>query len=207
MKFTIVAGAPCKSPDFIRKTADRDSFVIAADSGYLNCISAGIVPDLIIGDFDSSPQPQQGDCAEIMTFPPVKDYTDTLCCIKEAIRRGADEIELFCALGGRTDHTYSNIVSLWYCLEHGVKASLLSEKNIISLHNSSFTASKGGFKYFSVFAFGGPVEGLSIKGAAYELNDFYLSPYSSIGQSNEFKSGRVDINFKSGLLLFILSND
>lgn len=51
------------------------------------------------------------------------------------------------------------------------------------------------------------MSGLSIKGAAYELEDFTLSPYASIGQSNEFKSNTVSIEFKNGVLLLILSND
>lgn len=54
MKFTIVAGAPNQDPQFLKNNVDLDSFIIAADSGYMTCKIAGIVPNLIIGDFDSS---------------------------------------------------------------------------------------------------------------------------------------------------------
>lgn len=205
MKCTVIAGAPKQDIDFLKENADRESFVIAADSGYLNCISAGIVPDLIIGDFDSSRRPDMD--TEILTFPTVKNDTDTLCCIKEAVKRGADEMEIFCALGGRADHTYSNIVGLVYCLEHGIQASILSKNNIVKVYDSSFTIEKGKHKYFSLFAFGGKVEGLCIKGAAYELDNYALSPFTSLGQSNEFKNSTVEIKFHSGIILLILSND
>lgn len=205
MKFTIVAGAPNQDPQFLKNNVDLDSFIIAADSGYMTCKKAGIVPNLIIGDFDSSKKP--GNDVNILQLPSIKNDTDTFYCIKEAVKRKADEIEIFCALGGRTDHEFSNILNLEYCLENNVKASIISEKSVISVHNKDFKISKGEYKYFSLFAIGGNVSGLSIKGAAYELEDFTLSPYASIGQSNEFKSNTVSIEFKNGVLLLILSND
>ena len=199
MKFTIVAGAPNQDPQFLKNNVDLDSFIIAADSGYMTCKKAGIVPNLIIGDFDSSKKP--GNDVNILQLPSIKNDTDTFYCIKEAV------IEIFCALGGRTDHEFSNILNLEYCLENNVKASIISEKSVISVHNKDFKISKGEYKYFSLFAIGGSVSGLSIKGAAYELEDFTLSPYASIGQSNEFKNNTVSIEFKNGVLLLILSND
>lgn len=205
MKFTIVAGAPNQDPQFLKNNVDLDSFIIAADSGYMTCKKAGIVPNLIIGDFDSSKKP--GNDVNILQLPSIKNDTDTFYCIKEAVKRKADEIEIFCALGGRMDHELSNILNLEYCLENNVKASIISEKSVISVHNKDFKISKGEYKYFSLFAIGGSVSGLSIKGAAYELEDFTLSPYASIGQSNEFKNNTVSIEFKNGVLLLILSND
>ena len=77
MKVTIIAGAPGQDVRFLKDNVDRKSFIIAADSGYLNCVSAGIVPDLIIGDFDSSKRPETS--AAIMQFPSVKNDTDTFC--------------------------------------------------------------------------------------------------------------------------------
>lgn len=205
MKCTIISGAPNQDIHFLKENVDRNSYIIAADSGCVYCEVAGIVPDLIIGDFDSSNMPDTK--TEIIQLPSVKDDTDTFCCIKEAVKRGADSIEIFCALGGRTDHAISNIVNLEYCLRNNVEATIISEKSVLTLHNSCFEIKKGNFKYFSLFALGGPVTGLSIKGAAYDLDDYELTPFESIGQSNEFKEEIVKINFKSGILLLIFSND
>ena len=142
-----------------------------------------------------------------MQFPSVKNDTDAFCCIKEAVKRGADAVEIFCALGGRADHTLSNIVNLEYCLRNNIPASIISEKSVLSLHKTAFSLEKSNFKFFSLFALGGPVQGLCIRGAAYELDHFTLSPFDSIGQSNEFKNSTVNIDFVSGVLLLVLSND
>ena len=108
MKCMIVSGAPVKDYEFLKNNIDLKSFIIAADSGYVTCRNAGIPVNLIIGDFDSSPKPK-ADC-EIIALPAEKDDTDTFSCIKEAIKRGFDEIAIFCAAGSRLDHTYSNII-------------------------------------------------------------------------------------------------
>lgn len=52
MKFTVVSGAPCGLDDleYLKNNADRNSKVIAADHGYETCKSAGIMPDIIVGD-------------------------------------------------------------------------------------------------------------------------------------------------------------
>ncbi len=205
MKYTIIAGAPNQDPDFLKKAIDPDSYIIAADSGYIYSKSAGFEPDLIIGDFDSSDMPVCD--AEILRLPHEKDDTDTFYCIKEAVKRGADEVEIFCALGGRADHTLSNIFNLEYLLRNHVRASIISDKCVLTLQKKSFEIHKGKYAYFSLFALGGDVTGLSIKGAAYELSDFTLSTFSSIGQSNEFKNDTVKITFDSGCILLILSND
>lgn len=205
MKFSIISGAPNQDSDFLKNNIDLNSFIIAADSGYIHSKNAGITPNLIVGDFDSSVMPQ--DSENILQLPKIKNDTDTFYCIKEAIKRGADEIEIFCAIGSRSDHSYSNLLALNYCLENNVKAKIIDSKNIISVHNKSFEIHKSEFKYFSLFAFMEDVEGLNITGAAYNLNNKTLLVSDPLGQSNEFKDNKVNIDFKKGKIMLILSND
>ena len=61
IKCSIVAGAPNADVDYLKNAVDKNSFIIAADSGYVYCKKAGIVPDIIIGDFDSSKKPDTQD--------------------------------------------------------------------------------------------------------------------------------------------------
>lgn len=205
MKFSIISGAPNQDSDFLKNNIDLNSFIIAADSGYIHSKNAGITPNLIVGDFDSSVMPQ--DSENILQLPKIKNDTDTFYCIKEAIKRGADEIEIFFAIGSRSDHSYSNLLALNYCLDNNVKAKIIDSKNIISVHNKSFEIHKSEFKYFSLFAFMEDVEGLNITGAAYNLNNKTLLVSDPLGQSNEFKDNKVNIDFKKGKIMLILSND
>ncbi len=208
MKYTVVSGAPCCPEDleYLKNNIDKKSAVIAADHGYEICKGAGIFPDIIVGDFDSSEFPDLN--SEIIKLPHEKDDTDTFYCIKEAVKRGANEIEIFCALGGRTDHSLSNIIGLKYCLDNGVGAVIKDRSNEISLHNKAFYVPKSDkHKYYSVFAFGAPVSGLVQKGAVYELNGITLSPYDNFSISNEVAADKAFVDFKSGIIMLILSND
>lgn len=205
MKCTIVSGAPVKDYEFLKKNIDLKSFIIAADSGYVTCRNAGIPVNLIIGDFDSSPKPK-ADC-EIIALPAEKDDTDTFSCIKEAIKRGFDEIAIFCAAGSRLDHTYSNIICLDYCNRSNINAYIVNENNKAFISSKNITLKKDNYKFFSVFAFSDCVEGLTIKGAKYEIENKTVYSYQSFGQSNEFLNDEVKISLKKGTILLFLSND
>ena len=50
-------------------------FIVACDAGYRNAARLGLQPDLIVGDFDSAPQPETAQ--ETIVLPHVKDDTDT----------------------------------------------------------------------------------------------------------------------------------
>ena len=208
MKFTVVSGAPCGLDDleYLKNNADRNSKVIAADHGYETCKSAGIMPDIIVGDFDSASYPDYN--CELIKLPHEKDNTDTFYCVKEAIKRGADAIEIYCALGGRMDHSLSNIIALKYCLDSGVDAVIKDRHNEISMHDKAFYIPKSEkHKYYSVFAFGAPVTGLVQKGAEYELCGVTLSPYDNFSISNEVAADKAFVDFKSGIIMLVLSND
>ena len=50
MKFSVVSGAPNTDNKFIQNNIDKNSYIIAADSGYKKL---DFIPNLIIGDFGS----------------------------------------------------------------------------------------------------------------------------------------------------------
>ena len=53
--------------------------VIAADGGYLHLQKIGVIPDIIMGDFDSAEKP---DFENIAVFNSEKDDTDTMLAVK-----------------------------------------------------------------------------------------------------------------------------
>ena len=205
VKCIIVSGAPDNDIQFIKRKLDRSAFIIAADSGYKNCLKAGVIPDLIIGDFDSSSCPQFGN--RVIRLPIEKDDTDTFYCVKEAVNRGYSEIELLCAIGDRVDHTYSNILCLEYCRQNSVDCTIINAKNKIRLVENEIEFEEEDYHYFSVFAFLGSAKGVSIKGAYYETDNVDIEPWSQFAQSNHFNGGKVKISVKDGKILLIMSND
>ena len=206
VKCVIVSGSPSGDSEYIKRKIGSGDFVIAADSGYITCLGAGVYPNLVIGDFDSSEKPR-GEF-ELIELPIEKDDTDTFFSVKEAVKRGFKEIEIFCALGGRFDHCYSNLLCLEYCRERGVICRLSDEKNRVCLVEKRICIDSSEYEYFSVFAFLQKASGVSIRGAYYSLNNYELEPWDQIGQSNHFKNGEgAEISVDSGIILLIQSND
>lgn len=201
----IVSGAPDEDIEYLKKKLTSSAYIIAADSGYLKCLEAGFIPDLIIGDFDSSTQPEIN--TEIIKLPAEKDDTDTFYCVKKALEMGFEEIEILCAIGDRADHNYSNMLCLEYCRRHNIKCSISNARNKLQLVNDVIVIDDSEYKYFSLFAFLSNVSGLSIKGAYYEVNQIDMKPYEQFAQSNCFKGEKVEISLKSGTILLIQSND
>lgn len=180
---------------------DNGDLIIAADAGYLNVQKAGIRPDVIIGDFDSSEKPKTD--TPIETFPVLKDDTDTMLAIKYGFENGYSRFAIYGGIGGeRTDHTIANIQSLAYIADHGGRGFLVGEDETFTLiKNSSVTLQSEKGKTLSVFAYGGTAEGISIKGAVYETDDLTLSPSFPLGVSNKFKEKSATVGVKNGCLL------
>ena len=91
----IVSACPV-SPE-LKRLLRPDDLIIACDAGYRNCAPLGCKPDIIVGDFDTAPCPEQQD--DVIVLPHVKDDTDTEYAAKLASEKGCSEVLL---LGGLT---------------------------------------------------------------------------------------------------------
>lgn len=211
MKVIIIAGGNPPSEGLLKKEITSDTFLIGADSG-ANCLyNYNIDPDLLVGDFDSIDKKaldyfKKNNCI-LDVYPTEKDFTDTEIAVKKALCMEPNEIVFLGCTGSRIDHLLGNIGMLKICLENGVNAYIRDENNIIRLIDTS-TSLKGTVgEIFSVQSYGDEVVGLSIDGAKYPLNDYNLKIGQSITISNEFAKPEVQLKFKSGILMIILSAD
>ena len=188
------------------------AYIIAVDYGLAYAKSLGVVPDLIVGDFDTYgteglKEYEEKGCV-IRRFNPEKDDTDTEIAINCALKMGLD-IDIIGAFGGRADHFLSNVNNLLTALKAGIIARLLDEGNIIFLKDRSFevTAETVPYTYFSLLPFAGAVTGLTIKGFKYALDGYDLKPGSSRCISNELTMKTGNIIFDDGILVVINSED
>lgn len=208
-KCSVVSGAPNDCAEFLKKNICPDDFIIAADSGYKHLLKAGITPDVIVGDFDSSPKPEL-DC-EIVTLPCEKAYCDTLECVMLAIDRGFNDITIYNAIGNRMDHTYANILILNYCKSRNCGCKIVDERNRLSLITKKTTFKKE-YENFSLFAYLEDCKGVTIKGAYYTAGFYNLEKLDILqgdmmAVSNYVNAPQCEINLESGTLLLIESND
>lgn len=193
-----------------------DDFIICADGGYSHARAAGIVPHLVIGDFDSIDYAYiKNDLARsgltecrIARVAAEKDDTDTMICVKYGIEQGYDEFIILGGLGGRLDHTVANLQTMCYAVEHRKTIWFLDGKNRATLRapgSLSIEARKD--CKISLFAFGESCEGVTISGVKYPLRDHLLKNDFPLGVSNEFIEKKAEISHTSGKLLIILSQD
>ena len=110
-------------PENVFFAANKDQFVIAADGGLRHLEDRGIVPDCIVGDFDSLGRVPAGD--NIIQHPVEKDDTDMMLAVKTGLSLGCRTFVLYGGLGGRIDHAYANYQTLCYLAERksGAKRS------------------------------------------------------------------------------------
>ena len=174
--------------------------VLAADGGYRHCQAAGVVPDLLMGDFDSlSDLPPE---VPRLTFPVEKDDTDTMLAIKYGLDQGCRTFHLFGGTGGRMDHTLANLQALAYLAQRGARGFLYDESGVFTaLWNDSITLPDHQEGIFSLFCLGPEAHGVTIRGGQYPLEGADLSPFFPLGVSNHFQGQPVEIQVTEGCLL------
>ena len=183
-----------------------DDFIICADTSFSEAIRQNIKIDLIIGDFDSGHPQSFPTGIETITVPAEKDDSDTLLCVKEAIKRGFDKIVIAGGIGGRLDHTFANIQTLYYGRVNGVDISISDGKNeAMILYPGVYDFEKRNGFYLSVFAYSEKVAGLNLKGVKYTLENADITNFFPIGLSNEIVSESAEVSFSNGVVLVIFS--
>ncbi len=186
---------------------NHGGYVICADSGYKHAKKLGLVPDLLVGDFDSYTR-KLPKGVEVYRSVPEKDDTDTLMAVKIAIERGYTNIYLYGALGGpRFDHAFANIQTMLYAREHGADLILIGNGTLLlqGEGEAMYTeeSKRWGYKYLSVFAITETVKIKSLRGVKYPLENYEMKPSFPIGVSNEITDGQAFLDIESGLALVI----
>lgn len=194
---------------------DSSRYVIGVDKGMEFLYGHQIMPNYIVGDFDSVDEKiadyyRNETNVPIRGFNPVKDASDTEIAIRLAVTLGSEEILILGATGGRLDHLWANVQCLAIPFKHGKAARILDRQNSIRLIGGGKTVLKKGEAYgpyFSVFPLGQEVFDFSIKGARYPLKNHVLTAYDSLCVSNQIEGEQVEIEFPEGIVILMETRD
>ena len=184
----------------LRERPASGDLVIAADAGYRVCQQAGIVPDLLLGDFDSMDQP---DFPNIRRSPVEKDDTDTMLAVKTALEEGCDTVYIYGGTGGkRLDHTLANLQTLLFLRRRGARGYLYDDDFVwTAIESESLTIEKTvEWGLFSAFCLGDRAEGIDETGFQYSLEDAVLTPEFPLGVSNHILEPTATITVRKGAL-------
>lgn len=192
----IVGAAPTALPVLPR----NDDFVIAADGGYQTLQCHGIVPDLLLGDFDSLSTVPLG--IPIERHPVEKDDTDSALAVRLGLARGCDTFLLDGCLGGQLDHSLANLALLAYLAEQGVAAYALDGNHAVTaLHNGQLSFPHDAVGRISVFSHGDMAQGVTLRGLYYPLDNAVLTRQVALGVSNQFTGAAASVRVAQGTLL------
>ncbi|MBQ2916838.1 MAG: thiamine diphosphokinase [Clostridia bacterium] len=212
IKTLIVSGGNVED-NILDSLKDEFNYIIASDRGLEVLDKFNVVPNYIIGDFDSIDKNilekyiNNKDII-IKELNPEKDYTDTHMAIKLAIELNSKQITIVGAIGTRIDHTIANIHIIKETLDNNVECKIIDERNEIQLINKRTTLEKDEkYKYVSLIPLTTKVEGISLKGFKYSLSNATLEIGHSIGVSNEQIQDSAEIDLGEGVLILIKSKD
>jgi len=207
----IISGGAPPSEKLLKNYLGKVDFIIAADKGCECLYKYNIIPDLLLGDFDSANEEilynVKLQIKEILEFPPEKDYTDTEIAILEAVKRGAEKIYLFGATGSRMDHVLGNIGLLLTAKKKGVMLEIIDDNNKLYLGKNNMTLRGQCGETISFHALSDKVVNLEIKGGKYKLESYDMNLLEPRAICNEFVDDPIEISYAAGELLILHSRD
>ena len=197
---TVVGGGTCTTADIFlaSKYAPR---LVGADSGGHSIKKAGLVPECVVGDFDSIPD-------QILKALPSsnliriwdQDRTDFDKCI------GVVDAPFYVGvgvLGDRVDHALSALNTLLH-FPHKI-IILFNESDLCFLTPPSCTLRLSQNERVSLFPFG-EMKGKSA-GLKWEINTIAFAPDGMTGTSNQTVDGHVELEFDQPRMVCIVARE
>lgn len=203
---------------FARSFLKKETFdkVIAVDRGLEAVKALEMIPDYIVGDFDTV---QNQVVEEFRKIPyivwekhrPEKNETDTELARNRALALACSQIVFLGATGGRADHMLGNIHLLYGCMQKEAQAWIVDPWNKIYLvdQETSFSKARLWGKYVSFLPYTEKVTGITLKGFKYPLykKDIRRGEEAGLCISNELVEEEAVLEFEDGVLVCVESRD
>jgi len=205
----IIANGVAPNETTVRRWLDSATQLICADGGARAALSLGLRPDVVVGDLDSLDAAQQAQLAalgcRLVVYPVAKDWTDLELALKLAVEKGATELVILGALGGRLDQELANILLLLLPELEGLPAWIVDERQEMFVTRSEATIAGHAGDIVSLIPLGGDVTGIVTEGLMYPLRDEPLLAGPARGISNVMTGPVARVTLRSGSLLVVHS--
>lgn len=205
MRWVIFCWSPSdRPPEDLRP----DDVIVCADSGLEYARRCGVVPSIVLGDFDSYEGALPPE-TEIHRLPIEKDDTDTMYAARLGLERGCRDFLIAGGIGGRLDHTLGAVQTLSFLVSHGGHAVMSDGLQTVEVLQAPFEKIlfSDSRKYCSLLALSETVEGVTLKGFKYSLADATLSYDFPLAVSNEIVSEPAVLSVRKGRLVLIRTSD
>ena len=179
---------------------DKD-YVIAADGGLRHTQMLNVLPDVVLGDFDSLGYTPAG----ANVFPVEKDDTDSMLAVRLGLTKGYREFVLYGSLDGpRLDHTIANFQTLQFLADRGAWGYLVGRDFLLTVVKDGALRFPAGLTgTISVFCLGDDARGVTLEGLYYPLQGATLTAGFPLGVSNHFTGAEASVSVEKGSLLVL----
>jgi thiamine pyrophosphokinase len=200
VKILVAIDAPINDYTKIKNRLSKYDSIIAADGAARHLHALSLIPNIIIGDFDSFKTiPKEWKSVELIKLPAEKDISDGELAINLAIEKGAKQLDLIGLTGGALDHTIANIEILKH-ISRNIDVNVVNEDEIIyRVTGKKEIDTMAGSRISIIDLTGSTI--LSTEGLKHELKNESLKTLTH-GISNICKSAKTNISLdESGMIL------
>lgn len=182
---------------------DGYDLIIAVNGGAKKLLSAGVVPDIFVGDGDSLEESDLDKLkrlgCEVFLFPTEKDEIDTELALRKAVERGAKSIDIFCWMGDRLDM----LLALMYLMgSFDIDITAKSEQLIVGVVSSETELDANVNEKWSIVPIAGDAERVTLRGFKYEITQKDMPCDHPYGISNVAVSSKVRIAVGRGKVAY-----
>jgi thiamine pyrophosphokinase len=208
MHIFIISNGKLENIPFHKKLLKDADMIICADGGANNANLLKVIPDYIIGDFDSVKKTMLNHFEKtnktVIIPKPEQDSTDTEAAISLSKAFRPKEITFLCAIGERIDHTIANIM----CLEKvkGIKSQIVNKNNTIFMiedEKANIKGKKGDIVSIIPLI---PTKGITYTGLKWNVKNLDTN-WGWFGICNEMTKNKATIDVKKGKVLIIKAKD
>lgn len=179
--------------------------IFAVDKGIEICHDLKILPEILIGDFDSAEKISVDWAIKnkipVERHPVDKDFTDLQLALNFAEKNYKKNPAIITGtFGGRADHLFSTIFS---CANSDLKIFLADEQEVIFFLKDNDTAQVNFFKKpfaISLLPITATCEGVSINNVHWQLEDAQLFQKIPNTVSNRLEGDKIKISLRAGIL-------
>jgi len=201
----LVLGGKPPEINWLKEIGTNYKEIWAVDSGGEICRKAGLLPEYLIGDFDSLRKNDKewfhSHGVEIIQYPADKDLTDYQLCLRTAAEKGKKNVIVTGGWGGRFDHAYSNLYSAMWGMEFGVRVLCLADENESLFYVYAGESIEINFKItpyaFSLIALES-LSVVSVNGAKWNLSYSQINQKHPYAISNKPEKDSIKIDVHNG---------
>ena len=199
-RILVIGNGETPSKNFLMHQARQADCILATDGGANRALACGVIPHVVLGDFDSlSAKTKKALKETSFIFVDNQNNTDLEKALRYLIKQGFTSCTLAGFWGGRADFSVGNLLALArFCPKINLRVCSPGFTIYPLIKTTRLPSKKG--KRVSLIALKN-CKGVSLSGLTYPLKNASVPFGSTLTLSNTADADTFEVALKSGALL------